>query len=1234
MLELTTQGDLFAANAAAGFDEGYVAADVGTGIRSSFGASAEFCHGVDLAVNVDAAASALADLKLLWFLVGKAEGTALAGAGAEAKVKLDINLFETAGISAAAKAYAEASIAGRLSLSASFEDLAKLLRDRLNNLEYDIIIALLNEVSAGGGVWGKLSAAAMAKAEIEIICSLKDDANSGCIINADAEAGLGAGGGYGFYLGMKFDQPKRFFLYAAERVTRELVATAKSVIPANLLPALDYLELLLPVSLDTAYEIGQHNAKVFDDPDVCLKLFVDCFTAQAQRYALDKLVDFGLQGLNTFLQDSLDQIAGAQLDRAEREHVVRVLNSVIDLLRQQELHSTNLSQFIDPVSEALDALLPESKPKWEVALSVVWFALASVEAIRYGFDIASASASASFLGLTTPPASGQVLSLTEPPAVVVDTFRRALGYTPSRFTFGDALEYLIVHSGAVDRLTQTLPQIKPVLDAFSSYTGITGSDVLRFVLSASFGANLTSTDLYTKLRDLAIDGIDNYVLSELIPRIRRDARHKQDLLLYIDKVVEPAFLLTRNFVFSRLDSIAAGDPWTTDPVFAKTFSTALSSLLFKLVTANVLFVFEILYDHALDSLGQGLEQLGQRIQNASTDLLLEVIMQHLIEPLLPPLVDRSQVEPAGKRLVVNLCHAAAIGLGPAVISQQRRAELFDAIRKSLYSIDKTDDILRYRGAIEDPIEEFCQCACIPNPAGMQQLFHWQVQTLSRYLSTAAPLMADALAIFMIDVTAQKVMELEDAARQFVIGILEAVRALWEEYQQLVTALNQAIALAEQTVIAAAAALEAASQILKARAIRDRILNDIQTAGAKEARRMARHVPGFGLLSTSDREAALNAAEAVFNTAFDIARPLLSDCLEVLGDLDSTLADVLSTAGSFRAVVQGIIDGITQDITDIVGSSPIPLPGEIDVSGIIDAIESNLRNYSPISDALRAALRAAQDDQAAQEAKARAAERKDAAYQAHREKLEEQNEIVGTNVNIHIESPVPFFNSASGKNVDWMYGRDLPVWIAIEGATLRFVSPSSPQRVFVAVNGNEVRIPYTGWGYDGKALLLRTILSPQHVQFKSGVNIIECSVTSGAEAEPKRTKVAFCMCPDLAAPPGISVNEKVSIFNAPSNDHITVKQECVALKNNSSSAISLQGWRMLDLKNHLYQFPDISVGPRKVISVHTGAGRNRNGKYYWGRKRAVWNNTGDFVFLINPNGVLSYCYLYLPPGKRA
>jgi Lamin Tail Domain len=1231
MPELTARGDLFGARAGAGFDEGYVGADVGVGIRGSFGASAEFCHGIDLGVNAEAVASALVDLKLLWFLVGKAEGFAIAGAGAEAKAKVDINLFETAGVSAAAKAYAEASIAGRLSVTLTAEDAAKLARDYCNNLGYDIFIALLNEISGGGGVWGKLAAAATAKAEAEVICSLKDDDDSGCVVTASAEAGLAAGGGYGFYIGFTFAQPKRFFLYAAERVAREFVGVAKSVVPRQFQPAIDYLELLLPFCLSSAYEIGQHNAKVFDDPAACVKLFVDCFSTQAQRFALDKVTDFGLQQVNDLLRASIDEIASASLSDAERERAVAVIDGLITLLQHHELHLNNLNELIEPLGEVLELVLPAHRPEWELGLSIVWFALAAVEAIRYGFETAAASASASFLGLTTAPASGQVITLIQPPPVVRDTFRDAMGYVPAGFGFGDALDFIIIKSGALDRLVEVLPRTRTLFEALASTLGIAPRDILRLVLTASLGGNITTTEFYRKVREFIVDGIDNYVEANVISRLRRDARNDPDLLLYVDKVVEPAFLVTRNFVFSRLDMIVAAPDFAGDAVFSKTFSTALSSLLFKLVTANFLVLTEIVFNHVLDNLHDGLRQLGQRIRSSPPDRLVDAIMQHLVQPLLPPFVDRSEVEPAGRKLAANLCEATAIGLGPAVISHQRRTELFDAINQSIRSIDNSQQIVGRPSAVDDLMEELCECFFIPDQDGLDKLFRWQTETLSRSLSTAAPLYADALSVFMIEVTAKKVQELEDAARAFVFSILEAVRALWEAYQRFVTALNDAIAWAQQTAVDAANALRAASNALKGSSVRNHILAKLEDDGEKEARRQARHAPGYDLLNADGKKAARDLAAAGFRTAFDLAWPILEVFLEILGQFDGVLADALSSATSFSNLVRKIIDGITGDITNA-------FPGlanlsEIHPEAVINAIEDSLKHYSPLSDALKAALQAAQNDQAAQRAKDRAAEKKDAAYLAHQQKLEEQKNIVGVNVNIHIESPMPFFHAGRYNYRDWMYGRDLPVWISIEGARPSFVSPGSPQRVFLALNGNEVRIPDDDWFFDGKALLLRTILSPPAVRFKSGINILECSVTSGAEGQAKRSKVAFCMCQDLTSPPGIAVADKISVFNSPSNDHYTVKQECVALKNMSSRSISLGGWRLLDRKNHVYDFRDIAVAPKATIEVHTGPGRDAGGKYYWGRKRAVWNNDGDFVFLINPDRILSYCYLYLPKERK-
>ena len=504
----------------------------------------------------------------------------------------------------------------------------------------------------------------------------------------------------------------------------------------------------------------------------------------------------------------------------------------------------------------------------------------------------------------------------------------------------------------------------------------------------------------------------------------------------------PSHRRSRNFIFSRLDEIVAAPDVAGSPLFAKTLSMGASSLLFKLVTANLLILVEIVFNHVLDALHGGFAQLSDRIRNSPSNPLIEAIMRHLVEPLLPPLVDRSDVEPAGRKLAANLCEATAVSFGPAVISHQRRTELFDLIRQTVRSIDQSDKI-RGGVAIDGLMDDICDCYFPFDRDGLTRLFGWQTKTLSLYLSRAAPLYADALAIFMIDVTAKKVEELEDAARAFVFAILEAVRALWEEFQRLVNALNDAIAHAEQAAIDAANKLRAAANKLKSSSVRDHILSRLEDDGEKEARRESTQLPWYNLLDAAGKKAQRDADAAIFRTAFAAARPIFDVFLEILGQFDSVLADALSSAASFPSLVGKIIDGITQDITNtfpVLGDLP-----EINPESMIDAIEDSLKHYSPLSDALKAALEAAQNDQDAQRAKERAAETKDAAYLAHQQKLEEQNNTIGVNVNIHIESPMPFFHGSGGAHRDWMYGRNLPVWIRLDGARPSFVSPASPQR---------------------------------------------------------------------------------------------------------------------------------------------------------------------------------------------
>ena len=63
-----------------------------------------------------------------------------------------------------------------------------MARQRLDGVAYDVLVAFLNEAELKlFGVWGKVSAAAMARAHLNIRGSLRDDSDAGFMIEHGAE---------------------------------------------------------------------------------------------------------------------------------------------------------------------------------------------------------------------------------------------------------------------------------------------------------------------------------------------------------------------------------------------------------------------------------------------------------------------------------------------------------------------------------------------------------------------------------------------------------------------------------------------------------------------------------------------------------------------------------------------------------------------------------------------------------------------------------------------------------------------------------------------------------------------------------------------------------------------------------------------------------------------------------------------------------------------------------------
>ena len=103
-----------------------------------------------------------------------------------------------------------------------------------------------------------------------------------------------------------------------------------------------------------------------------------------------------------------------------------------------------------------------------------------------------------------------------------------------------------------------------------------------------------------------------------------------------------------------------------------------------------------------------------------------------------------------------------------------------------------------------------------------------------------------------------------------------------------------------------------------------------------------------------------------------------------------------------------------------------------------------------------------------------------------------------------------------------------------------------------------------------------------------------------------------------APAG-SPLEIVSIHsNAEGNDNNNLNDEYVVFK--ALVAGTLAGYAVEDQTGHRYDFPDRVFQKGQAFTLHTGSGTDTQTDLYWNMsKSAVWNNDGDTVKVLDPQG---------------
>jgi endonuclease YncB( thermonuclease family) len=116
-------------------------------------------------------------------------------------------------------------------------------------------------------------------------------------------------------------------------------------------------------------------------------------------------------------------------------------------------------------------------------------------------------------------------------------------------------------------------------------------------------------------------------------------------------------------------------------------------------------------------------------------------------------------------------------------------------------------------------------------------------------------------------------------------------------------------------------------------------------------------------------------------------------------------------------------------------------------------------------------------------------------------------------------------------------------------------------------------------------------------------------------------------PTHVPPSTVGINGPCSQFDAPGNDHYNLNEEWVCFTNYGDAATDMTDWRVEDEVGHFYIFPSFTLPAGATVRLHTGSGENTQTDLYWGWSRAIWNNTGDTVYLYDAFGDLVDRYSY-------
>lgn len=99
------------------------------------------------------------------------------------------------------------------------------------------------------------------------------------------------------------------------------------------------------------------------------------------------------------------------------------------------------------------------------------------------------------------------------------------------------------------------------------------------------------------------------------------------------------------------------------------------------------------------------------------------------------------------------------------------------------------------------------------------------------------------------------------------------------------------------------------------------------------------------------------------------------------------------------------------------------------------------------------------------------------------------------------------------------------------------------------------------------------------------------------------------------------------YNAYGNDNENLNNEYITFRNKCFHSIDVSGWIISDNTSKIFIFPEMKVGAKEKLTVHSGSGENNQTNIYWNNNYAIWNNDGDVVEVWDSKGKKMIEYQY-------